>query len=154
MQSYAPEIKEACSACDRACLHSFNCASRLIKPPSPREGLGVGFWVLGWVSVCWWWVSGGWEWVSGALSLTLQSYEKILKLPNRKHEKNAHSGTKTALSGPCDIFLENVEVQRCLGDFRHLFQGHKNHHCITVSQYHSFIMRHIFVRTPRKSQKL
>ena len=133
MQSYAPEIKEACSACDRACLHSFNCASRLIKPPSPREGLGGG---------------------SGALSLTLQSYEKILKLPNRKHEKNAHSGTKTALSGPCDIFLENVEVQRCLGDFRHLFQGHKNHHCITVSQYHSFIMRHIFVRTPRKSQKM
>ena len=60
-QSYAPESKEACSACDRTCLHICNCAEkanqapspregvgvgalkRLIKPPSPREGLGVGF---------------------------------------------------------------------------------------------------------------
>ena len=80
MQSYALESEEACSACDRACLHSRNCASRLIKPPPLGRGLGVGF-------RCWEWgfrVLGVGFW---ALSLTLQRYEKVLKLPNCKHEK-------------------------------------------------------------------
>jgi len=42
-QSYALESEEACSACDRACLHSRNCASRLIKPPPLGRGRGWVF---------------------------------------------------------------------------------------------------------------
>ena len=41
-QSYAPESKEACSACDRTCLHICNCAEKANQAPLPSGGVGGG----------------------------------------------------------------------------------------------------------------